>query len=89
MGLFRALRLHVVQVSTDFGARLGVRLRALSSADESPEPNVLEVFMGTVLAVTEIMLAPLHNRAISIPAKPKAPAPPDRTASGSKEDNDG
>lgn len=89
LDLFRVLRTHVVQVSAEFGARLGVRLRAISASLDSPDPGVLDVFGRTVAETTELMLAPLSRP--SEPAGGDSPAstPSDPAPAGSKENNDG
>lgn len=56
---FNSLRVQIVRVSSAFGARLGVRLRALSAASDGTDPSVIEVFGSTVVDAIDLMSAPL------------------------------
>lgn len=58
---FAALRLHVVRVSSDFGARLAVRLLALSAARRKGDPALLAVFGHTMAEAVSIALSPLDS----------------------------
>lgn len=58
---FAALRLHVVRVSSDFGARLAVRLLALSAARSKGDPALLAVFGQTMAEAISIALSPLAS----------------------------
>jgi hypothetical protein len=58
---FAALRRHVVRVSSDFGARLAVRLLALSAARGKGDPVLLAVFGHTMAEAVSIALSPLDS----------------------------
>ena len=54
----KALRLYVVTVSSDFGARLAVRLGALAVARDQGDPSVAGLLGSTVLDATNLMVSP-------------------------------
>jgi hypothetical protein len=57
--IFGALRRHIVRVSSDFGARMAVRLLALAAAREHGDPSLLDVFARTLREGTTLLLLPL------------------------------
>lgn len=59
LALFRVLRIHVVRVSAKFGAKLGVRLRAIRAAEDYADPTVVDVLGRTFVEATNVVVSPL------------------------------
>jgi len=57
--VFAVLRRHVVRVSSDFGARLAVRITAIAAAGNKRDPSLLKVFGEVAAEAASIVLAPL------------------------------
>jgi hypothetical protein len=58
---FAALRRYVVRLSSDFGARLAMRLLALAAARDKADPALMSVFAGFMSEAVSIVVAPLSG----------------------------
>jgi hypothetical protein len=71
LAALRALRRHVVQVSADFGARLGVRLLALAAARDKGDPSLLTIFASVMSEAVAVVTDPLAPARLTPPDAPK------------------